>query len=210
MSENPITPVHDHFYDGWFYRQFIDPSLTGIRKRINELVPPGSRVLEVGSGSGDQLLQLAPQIKTGLGVELSPKMVRFSQAQARRQEVTHCKFEHRDAAHLNHLPDGSFDIALSSMVIHEIPATRRLPVLSEMKRLGRTLIIADWIYPQPSLWKHLGTHLVEWAAGRDHYVGFRSFMRTGGVPNLLELANLHIEASQVTSKGTIQLWVCSQ
>jgi SAM-dependent methyltransferase len=47
-------------------------------------VPPGSRVLEIGSGSGDLLASLQP--KRGVGVDLSPKMVEL--AQERHPELT--------------------------------------------------------------------------------------------------------------------------
>lgn len=198
----------DHIYDGWFYRHFIDPALAGIRRRIGRRVPPGSKVLDVGCGSGDQLLYLAPQIESGLGVELSGKMVHCAQRQAYLRDAGNCRFELRDAAHLDHIEDQYFDIAMSSMVIHEMPEPSRLPVLREMRRLGKTIIIADWIHPQPSRWKNMGTHFIEWAAGREHYAGFRSFMAAGGMPPLLEKAGLKVLEDQVTSKGTIQLWVC--
>jgi len=205
---NPKTSGKDHIYDGWFYRHFIDPSLAGIRRRIAKLVPEGSRVLDVGCGTGDQLLHLAAQIESGLGVELSGEMIMCSQRQARLRQITNCTFELRDAAHLDHLDDQHFDIVMSSMVIHEMPETARLPVLNEMKRLGKTIIIADWIYPQLSTWKNIGTNIIEWMAGRKHYAGFRSFMAAGGLPVLLETVGLEVLESQITSKGTIQLWVC--
>lgn len=208
MAEAQQTPVKDHVYDGWFYRHFIDPSLAGIRRRIGKLVPEGSKVLDVGCGSGDQLLYLAPQIEYGLGVELSQRMIQCSQRQAKRRGIANCSFELRDAAHLDHLNDGKFDVAMGSMVIHEMPEASRLPVLTEMKRLGKTIILADWIYPQPSYWKKAGTNIVEWAAGREHYAGFRSFMAAGGIPPLLNTVGLEILETQITSKGTIQLWVC--
>lgn len=208
MPENLKILGKDHLYDGWFYRHFIDPSLAGIRRRIAKLVPEGSRVLDVGCGSGDQLLYLAPQIESGLGVELSAKMIKCSQRQTRLRQITNCQFELRDAAQLDHLEANHFDIVMSSMVIHEMPEAARLPVLQEMKRLGKLIIIADWICPQPARWKNVSTNIIEWMAGRDHYAGFRSFMAGGGMPVLLETVGLEILDSQITSKGTIQLWVC--
>lgn len=208
MAEVQQIKVKDHLYDGWFYRHFIDPSLAGIRRRIGKLVPEGSKVLDVGCGSGDQLLYLAPQIEYGLGVELSQKMIHCSRRQAQLRGITNCSFELQDARHLDHLENKHFDIAMSSMVIHEMPEASRLPVLTEMKRLAKTIILADWIYPQPSRWKKAGTNIVEWAAGGEHYAGFRSFMAARGMPPLLKTAGLDIQETQITSKGTIQLWVC--
>src|SRR5215467_241954 len=49
------------------------------------LVPPGRRVLELGSGEGDLLAALKPA--RGVGVDFSPK--RIARATARHPELTH-------------------------------------------------------------------------------------------------------------------------
>ncbi len=206
MSSN--IQAQNHFYDGWIYRQFIDPSLAGIRRRIAKIVPAGSSVIDVGCGTGDQLLYIADKISNGICIELSDTMVRTGKQQAERQGVNNCEFHLADATDLSHLEDQTFDFAMSSMVIHEMPAEKRLPVLKEMKRLGRQIILVDWINPQPSLWKLLGTHAVEFMAGWEHYTGFRSFMKQGGIPALAEASGLEIIDTQITTKGTIQLWLC--
>ena len=202
------TQARNHFYDGWIYKRFIDPSLGGIRRRIAKIIPEGSRVIDIGCGTGDQLLFVAGQISSGVCVELSETMVKTGRFEAQQQGIDNCEFQLADATDLSHLEDQSFDFAMSSMVIHEMPIEKRLPVLKEMKRLGQQLILVDWIYPQPSLGKLLGTHLIEFMAGWEHYSGFRSYMKQGGTPALIEASDLEILETQVTTKGTIQLWVC--
>lgn len=199
---------NNHFYDGWIYRTFIDPSLAGIRRRIVALVPEGSTVIDVGSGSGDQLLYLAPHIKTGVGVELSQSMINTSLQQASKHGITNCHFLYADALDLSQFTDQSYDIAMGSLVIHEMPEEKRIPVLSEMKRLGKTVILVDWIHPQTSIWKKFSTHLIERLAGKEHYSGFCSFIKAGGIPGLLEKVGFDVLDTQITGKGTIQLWVC--
>jgi SAM-dependent methyltransferase len=202
------TQARNHFYDGWIYRKFIDPSLGGIRRRIAKIIPAGSRVLDVGCGTGDQLLYVAGQIRSGVCIELSETMVKTGIQQAKQRGIDNCEFQLADATDLAHLKDQSFDFAMTSMVIHEMPREKRLPLIKEMKRLGKQLILVDWIYPQPSFWKLLGTHLIEFMAGWEHYSGFRSFMRHGGTPALIAALDLEILDTQITTKGTIQLWVC--
>ncbi|MEA3287193.1 MAG: class I SAM-dependent methyltransferase [Candidatus Marinimicrobia bacterium] len=202
------TQARNHFYDGWIYKQFIDPSLGGIRRRIAGIVPQGSRVIDIGCGTGDQLMHIAGQISTGVCVELSETMVKTGSLQAEQQGIQNCEFQLADATSLAHLEDQSFDFAMSSMVIHEMPIEKRLPVLQEMKRLGKQLILVDWIHPQPSYIKLLGTHFIEFMAGWEHYSGFRSFMKHGGIPALIETVGLEILETQITTKGTIQLWIC--
>ncbi|NQV49624.1 MAG: class I SAM-dependent methyltransferase [Candidatus Marinimicrobia bacterium] len=200
--------AQNHFYDGWIYRSFIDPSLAGIRRRVAALVPNGSKVIDIGCGTGDQLFYLAGQISAGLGIELSNSMIKTAEQQGRLGNYKNCEFQLADATNLSHLEDQSFDYAMSSMVIHEMPEPSRLPVLKEMTRLGKQIILVDWINPQPSFWKNAGTHFVERMAGKNHYSGFRSFMKTGGMQALIEKLALEIVETQITSKGTIQLWLC--
>ena len=204
----PEIKARNHFYDGWTYRRFIDPSLGGIRRRIAKIVPAGSRVIDIGCGTGDQLLYIADKIDQGVCIELSETMVKTGRQQASRRGVDNCDFQLADATDLGHLEDQSFDFAMSSMVIHEMSMEKRLPVLKEMKRLGRQIILVDWINPQPSLWKAWGTHVIEFMAGWTHYSGFRSFMREGGMPALIKASDLEILDTQITTKGTIQLWLC--
>lgn len=206
MSSN--IQAQNHFYDGWIYQQFIDPSLAGIRRRIAKIVPAGSSVIDVGCGTGDQLLYIADKISNGICIELSDTMVRTGKQQAERRGVNNCEFHLADATDLSHLEDQTFDFAMSSMVIHEMPAEKRLPVLKEMKRVGKQIILVDWINPQPTRWKLLGTHLIEFMAGWEHYAGFRSFMKQGGIPALAKASGLEIIDTQITTKGTIQLWLC--
>jgi len=200
--------ARNHFYDGWIYRRLIDPSLAGIRRRIAKIIPEGSRVIDVGCGTGDQLLHVADQIHEGVCVELSETMVETGRQQAKQLGVNNCEFHLADATNLTHFEDQSFDFAMSSMVIHEMPMEKRHPVLKEIKRLGKQIILVDWIYPQPSWPKLIGTHFIEFMAGWEHYSGFRSFMRNGGTPTLIDDVGLEVIETQITTKGTIQLWIC--
>ncbi len=202
------TTPRNHFYDGWIYRNFIDPSLAGIRRRIAIIIPKSSSVIDVGCGTGDQLLHIADQVSRGVCVELSETMVKTGRQQAELRKITNCEFQLADATNLAHMEDQCFDFAMSSMVIHEMPEEKRIPVLKEMNRLGKQLILVDWIYPQPSLIKLLGTHFIEFLAGWEHYSGFRSFMRNHGTPALIETLGMEILDTQITTKGTIQLWLC--
>ncbi len=209
MEKLPETTLaQDHFYDGWIYRKFLDPSLKGIRIRISRLIPENSTVLDVGCGTGDQLFFISDQIKSGLGVELSEAMINTCRDQARLRDISNCEFELADASNLVNLENQSFDYALTSLVIHEMPEAVRIPVLKEMARIGRQLILVDWIYPQPPPFKKFTTHLVERIAGKEHYAGFRSFMKQGGMPALIKTLGLDVVETQITGRGTIQLWVC--
>lgn len=202
--------AENHFYDGLFYRRFIDPALANIRKRVADLVPKGSRVIDIGCGTGDQILFLADRIEAGVCVELSERMHGVAKDRAREAGMSNCEFLLADAADLSGFEDSNFDVAMSSMVIHEMPEEKRIPVLAEMKRLGKKIILVDWVCPQDQRLKAIGTHIIEFMAGWQHYSGYRSFMRNGGIPVLLSQLDLKVIETQTTSKGTIQLWLCGE
>ena len=87
------TQAQNHFYDGWAYRRFIDPALASIRKRVAAIIPEGSKVLDVGCGTGDQLLFMADKIQSAVCIELSETMVRTGREQAKKQGVSNCDFQ---------------------------------------------------------------------------------------------------------------------
>jgi len=184
----------------------MDPSLFGIRKRIAAMIPQGSRVIDVGCGTGAQLFYLSGQIEYGFGVELSETMINAAKKQSQIDRVKNCEFQLADASDLSSLADQSFDFAISSLVIHEMPLEIRISVLKEMSRVGKQVIIADWTYPHPPLLTGLGTLITEFLAGWEHFSNYRSYLRNGGIPALLESFGVNVVETQDTSRGTIQLW----
>jgi len=76
------------------------------------LIPPGSKVLEIGCGEGDLLAALRPSV--GVGVDFSEEMIK--RASTRHPELN---FKLVDAHDLNML-DGKFDFILLSDTIDEL------------------------------------------------------------------------------------------
>src|SRR5262245_19939394 len=85
----------------------------GYHKAIASLarfyIPPGSRVLEVGSGSGDLLDALQPE--RGLGIDISGKMVRHAE-----KKYAHLQFRKMAAEHLD-LGQEQFDFIVLSCLV---------------------------------------------------------------------------------------------
>jgi SAM-dependent methyltransferase len=90
------------------------------------LVPPGLRVLEIGSGSGNLLAALDP--REGIGVDFSEEMVR--RAAARHPAL---KFIHADAHDLGALT-GTFDAIVLSDLLNDVFDVQA--VLAEVRRLS--------------------------------------------------------------------------
>jgi len=198
----------DAFFHGWLYRTFIDPALVPVRRLVMNWVPEGSSVVDIGCGTGAQLFALSDRIVSGVGVDLSHTQINHAQKRADRLNLTHIEFFTADATRLDSILDEKFGIAVTSMVIHEMPTEVRLPVLKAMSRIAQQLILVDWEASQPTLWRRIGAHAIERLAGGDHYRGFRSFTASGGIPALLKQADLTVIDEQETAKGTIRLWLC--
>lgn len=80
-----------------------------LRRIVGNLVRPGSKVLEVGSGLGDLLASLPGSRR--VGIDMSPRMVKIGRERHPELEL-HCADVERDP-----LPDGAFDVIVMSDVI---------------------------------------------------------------------------------------------
>ncbi len=108
------------------------------------VVPPGSRVLEVGCGNGDLLAALEPG--HGVGVDLSPQMVAVA-----RERHPHLEFFAQDAHQLD--VSGSFDYVILSDLVNDLWDVQR--VLERLKghvhsgtRIGLSFYSRLWELPR--------------------------------------------------------------
>jgi SAM-dependent methyltransferase len=90
------------------------------------LIPPGLRVLEIGSGNGDLLAALRPQ--DGVGVDFSPETVR--RAAARHPAM---RFFEADAHDLSGIK-GTFDVVVLSDLLNDVFDVQA--VLSQVQRIS--------------------------------------------------------------------------
>jgi methionine biosynthesis protein MetW len=111
---------------------------------LADLVPPGSRVLDLGCGSGDLLASLAQTRScTGTGVEIDPSAVLV--AIRRGVSVIEVDLD----TELREFADRSYDVVVISQTLQ---ATRRpAQVLTEISRIGRRCIVS---VPNFGLWRH--------------------------------------------------------
>jgi len=102
---------------------------------------PGKRLLEVGCGTGTDLLQFARGGSQVVGTDLTPRSIEISR---RRFQVYNLEGEFAigDAEDLA-FPDSSFDLVYSFGVIHHTPDTER--AISEFHRVlrpgGRAIVM---------------------------------------------------------------------
>ena len=123
-------------------------------------VRPGDRVLDVGCGPGYFARMLARTVGSKgsvAGIDAAPEMIEYAARKASR--LANCSFQAGSAEALP-FPDASFDVVVSSLVMHHLPADVRLQAAREMRRVlrpGGTLLLADFSIPERGLWSVVAT-----------------------------------------------------
>lgn len=128
----------------WDEMRALDLPAAAVESALLSLVPaqPGTRLLDIGTGTGRVLELLAPRVAQGLGVDASKAMLALARSRLARAGLTHCAVRLADMYRLP-LIDASFDIAVLQMVLHyaEDPAG----VIAEAARVlrpdGRLIVI---------------------------------------------------------------------
>src|SRR5215213_11513737 len=134
------------------YDQLVSLLTLGRRTRLRQMtialarIQPGERVLEVGCGTGDvAIAACAPAGERGsvVGIDASPEMIAVARAKAARAGLT-IDFRLEPIEALSY-PDATFDVVLSSLMMHHLPDDLKHQGLAEIARVlkpgGRLLII---------------------------------------------------------------------
>lgn len=162
MARSSVAELLDS--DGWTDRELrenfrdierVNRLLGGTRLTLKALrwlsdpahwrTPP--RILDVGCGSGDIVSAVARWGERHgaaveiLAVDAHPRIL----ALAREGSAPGVAFEQADARDLPY-PNGSFDIAMCSMLIHHLPPHEAAQALAEMARVARLgLVVNDLV-----------------------------------------------------------------
>jgi pimeloyl-ACP methyl ester carboxylesterase/ubiquinone/menaquinone biosynthesis C-methylase UbiE len=186
-------------YDGALYGRVIEPLLGGVHAYVVANLPDGDRVLDACCGTGGLARRMAAAGHEVVGVDLSPRNINFA---TRNSTSSSLSFEIGDVAHLDH-DDQAFDVATVVMALHEMPEASRVPVLRELGRVARRVLVVDFAVPMPRNVSGLRNRAVELAAGRNHVRAFRNYSERGGLQPIAEAAGLQVSSERLLNRRTL-------
>jgi len=186
------------------YSTLVDPLLSDIRKFTLNFagMNAGDKVLDVCCGTGEQVLEYGMHGIIATGIDIDPNMLNIALKNRMKRHLENVSFQLADATDLP-FPDGHFDYASISFGLHDKKKNVRDRVISEIKRVvkhGGTFIFLDFQVPLPNnVWACIA-RLIEFLVGGEHYLGFKDYLRSGGLATILKNHHL-LEIHRTQLKG---------
>ena len=195
--------------NGIIYSTFIDPILKPMRIRIAQQIHPGENVIDIACGTGAQVFEMAKKANKVVGIDFSESMIIQANKTAIKCKCKNVNFVIADATHLTGFSENEFDVSTISLALHQFLPELYSPILNEMKRVAKKLIVVDYAIPLPKNYAGLGSRFAEFLAGGEHNRNFKQYYLQGGLNSILTKNNLQIDYSEKFGNGAFQLVVCS-
>ena len=122
-----------------YYKQ---ASLRGVEKKLLSSIHKGSKILDVGCGSGVHMKLLAPRVRTVAGIDSSRQMLIFARRTLTRSAKKNWRLIHADASAIP-FPPHTFDCIIAMGLLDYV--TSPLQVLRECRRVmtARGVLVAS-------------------------------------------------------------------
>ena len=151
-----VYAVFAHVYDAVVF------PFRMLRREAASMVdlPPGGRLLDVATGTGQQAFAFAEKAREVVGIDLSEAMLRVAR---RKNRFPNVSFQQADAAELPFEKD-SFDASCVSFALHEMPSSVRERVVREMARVtkpGGSITVVDYGLPKSQIASTLVFHIIK-------------------------------------------------
>jgi len=133
--------------------------IRSVKEDLVREIPPGSRVLEIGCGTGELAAMLVLRGFTVTAFDPNPAMIEVAQERAHQEGVGEkLHIEPMGVEGMDGLPSGHFDAVVSTLVFSELSDQERRFALMHAKRVLRPegiIAIADEVVPRKALQKFL-------------------------------------------------------
>jgi len=134
----------------WDHGAEQNPGLVRVVQQVmDEALPqPGMTVVDVGCGSGQLTLKLAPLVSSVLAIDVSQKMVDLLETNAARAGVTNVTGRAVPVEHLD-IEAGSLDLVVSNYVLHHLRDKDKAVVVAKAAswlRPGGRLVVGDMMF----------------------------------------------------------------
>ena len=196
------------FLNALIYTTLIDPLLSGLRKTVVENINQPATVIDIACGPGTLAFQIAEKASHVTGIDLDEGAISHASSRAKKRGAGNLTFDIRDASDLSSFHDGQFDVAVTSMAVHQFPEELAVQILKEMSRIAKAVIIADYNCPMPRGISRSLAYGIEYIAKGDHYRNFMNYMKRGGVGWFTAEAGLTIRSTNIRGNGVFVVAVC--
>jgi len=177
--------MEEYQYSAKVYDQILFPFIRPIRNKVISLVKKYqyASILDVCCGTGDQLKLLKEQGFDGKGIDLSDAMLSIA---LKGEDAVDCI--QQDATQM-HYENAKFELVMTAFSLHEKSHTSARKIVEEMVRVtseGGDILIVDYeLSGKTSILSKALICFIEWIAGGEHYLNFKSYIKKGGLPELL-------------------------
>jgi len=180
------------WYDGFLYSKLITPLEDEKMSLVDELIPIGSTVIDIGCGPGSFVLKLSAKCKRVTGVDLSNRMIAYARKQKEKMGATNVTFVCEDASTMGTIHDEHFSLATICFCLHGMSWKVRQDVIENCFTLSQKVILADFVSPFPKNIVGAGQILLEAIEGRESYRNFKEWQRTGGIDGFIKKMGLNV------------------
>jgi SAM-dependent methyltransferase len=181
-----------HWYDGWFYDLIIAPNQDNLFGQIKNIIEPGKKVIDVGCGTGRFSFSVSDKCSSVLGIDLSKRNIERANYRLAKNPNDKISFQHKSISDIISGGKEHFNYAVITYVIHEVDENERINLLKDISLIADKIIIGDYsAHRLNSFWSILN-EIVEFAAGKDHYRNYKSYLAGNGIIPLAQRAQLKV------------------
>ncbi len=197
-------------YDRWMNR-VTRGRVASIKQMVAAEVPHGSRVLEIGCGTGELAALLVERDCSVDGFDVNPGMVEVARKRIESEDLGDRFVAHEMSVDgMDTLPASRFDVVVATLVFSELSDDERRFGLKHATRVlkpGGILVIADEVRPRPAGKRILQALARAPAVALTYLVSRETTYPIDDLPGEMERAGFTLEKEVLRHGGAFALVV---